>query len=98
MSYQGSSQVTDFASLASALARFGKVGRVATNQKVGSSSPPGRTTFLLDSLTLGPQLTLRFPLCNFVQLRIFQLDSLPDPSPAFTAHFLRNAKFVFSLE
>ncbi len=45
-SCQGSSQVTDFASLASALARFGKVGREATNQKVGSSSPPGRTTSL----------------------------------------------------
>jgi hypothetical protein len=43
MSCQGSSQVTDFASLASALARFGKVGREATNQKVGSSNPPGRT-------------------------------------------------------
>src|ERR1700687_2662245 len=46
MSCQGSSQVTDFASLASALARFGKVGREATNQKVGSSSPPGRTTLI----------------------------------------------------
>jgi hypothetical protein len=45
MSCQGSSQVTDFASLTSALARFGKVGREATNQKVGSSSPPGRTTY-----------------------------------------------------
>jgi hypothetical protein len=45
MGCQGSSQVTDCASLASALARFGKVGREATNQKVGSSSPPGRTTF-----------------------------------------------------
>ncbi len=45
MSCQGSSQVTDFASLASALARFGKVGREATNQKVESSSPSGRTTF-----------------------------------------------------
>ncbi len=44
MSCHGSSQVTDFASLAPALARFGKVGREATNQKVGSSSPPGRTT------------------------------------------------------
>jgi len=47
MSCQGSSQVTDFASLASALARFGKVGREATNQKVGSSSPPGRTAYNL---------------------------------------------------
>src|SRR6266478_7610064 len=43
MSCQGSSQVTDFASLASALARFGKVGREATNQKVESSSPSGRS-------------------------------------------------------
>ena len=45
MNCQGSSQLTDFASLASALARFGKVGREATNQKVESSSPSGRTTF-----------------------------------------------------
>jgi DNA-binding Lrp family transcriptional regulator len=29
-----------------ALARFGKVGREATNQKVESSSPFGRTTYL----------------------------------------------------
>jgi hypothetical protein len=47
MSCQGSSQVTDFASLASALARFGKVGREATNQKVESSSPSGRTIYPL---------------------------------------------------
>ena len=52
MNCQGSSQVTDFASLASALARFGKVGREATNQKVGSSSPPGRTTFHAGTDTL----------------------------------------------
>ena len=43
MGCQGSPQLTDFTSLASALARFGKVDREATNQKVGSSSPPGRT-------------------------------------------------------
>ena len=47
MSGQGSSQVTDSASLAAALARFDKVAREATNQKVESSSPSGRTTFLI---------------------------------------------------
>jgi hypothetical protein len=41
VSCQGLSQLTDFAPLASALARFGRVGREATNQKVGSSNPPG---------------------------------------------------------
>src|SRR6267142_1392208 len=35
---------------ASALARFGKVGREATNQRVESSSPSGRTTFAQGSL------------------------------------------------
>src|SRR5713226_9480599 len=60
MSCQGSSQVTDFASLAFALARFGKVGREATNQKVGSSSPPGRTTSLLSE---------NKPLPSFLSLR-----------------------------
>jgi hypothetical protein len=44
MSCQGPSQLIDSASLASALARFGKVGCEATNQKVESSSPSGRTT------------------------------------------------------
>jgi len=60
MSCQGSSQVTDFASLASALARFGKVGREATNQKVESSSPSGRTT----SKTY-PLFHLRCSHCGF---------------------------------
>jgi hypothetical protein len=40
VSCQGLSQLTDFAPLAPALARFGRVGREATNQKVGSSNPP----------------------------------------------------------
>jgi hypothetical protein len=44
VSCQGLPQLTDFAPLAPALARFGRVGREATNQKVGSSNPPGRTT------------------------------------------------------
>jgi hypothetical protein len=39
MGCQGWSQLTDFTSLASALARFGKVGREATNQKVEDASP-----------------------------------------------------------
>ncbi|SRR5260370_20353572 len=37
-------QLADFARLATPLARFDKVDRTATNQKVGSSNPPGRTT------------------------------------------------------
>jgi hypothetical protein len=45
VSCQGSFQLADLTSLASALARFGKVGREATNQKVESSSPSGRTIF-----------------------------------------------------
>jgi hypothetical protein len=45
VSCQGLSQLTDFAPLAPALARFGRVGREATNQKAGSSNPPGRTIF-----------------------------------------------------
>ena len=65
MSCQGLSQLTDFASLASALARFGKVGREATNQKVGSSSPPGRTTLNLPLLQL-TQLFLDKSLQHFV--------------------------------
>ena len=36
-------QLADFVRLATPLARFGKVDRTATNQKVGSSNPPGRT-------------------------------------------------------
>ena len=57
MSCQGSSQVTDFASLASALARFGKVGREATNQKVESSSPSGRTiSFMVQTGHIGDTL------------------------------------------
>ena len=36
-------QLTDFVRLATPLARFGKVDRTATNQKAGSSNPPGRT-------------------------------------------------------
>jgi hypothetical protein len=39
-------QLAEFARLATPLARFGKVDRAATNQKVGSSNPPGRTIFL----------------------------------------------------
>jgi hypothetical protein len=50
MSCQGSSQVTDFASLASALARFGKVGCEATNQKVESSRPSGLTNLAATEL------------------------------------------------
>jgi hypothetical protein len=37
-------QLAEFARLATPLARFGKADRAATNQKVGSSNPPGRTT------------------------------------------------------
>jgi hypothetical protein len=37
-------QLADFVRLATPLARFGKVDRTATNQKAGSSNPPGRTT------------------------------------------------------
>jgi hypothetical protein len=37
-------QLAEFARLATPLARFGKVDRAATNQKAGSSNPPGRTT------------------------------------------------------
>jgi hypothetical protein len=37
-------QLAESVRLATPLARFGKIGRTATNQKVGSSSPPGRTT------------------------------------------------------
>jgi len=47
VSCHGLSQLTDFAPLAPALARFGRVGCEATNQKVGSSNPPGRTTLHL---------------------------------------------------
>jgi hypothetical protein len=36
-------QLADFVRLATPLARFGKVDRTATNQKAGSSNPPGRT-------------------------------------------------------
>ena len=36
--------------LANPLARFGKVVRTATNQKVGSSSPPRRTIFIISML------------------------------------------------
>jgi hypothetical protein len=36
-------QLAESVRLATPLARFGKVDRAATNQKVGSSSPPGRT-------------------------------------------------------
>jgi hypothetical protein len=39
-------QLADFVRLATPLARFGKVDRTATNQKVGSSNPPGRTISL----------------------------------------------------
>jgi hypothetical protein len=39
-------QLADSFRLAAPLARFGKVGRTATNQKVGSSNPPGRTIYL----------------------------------------------------
>jgi len=40
-------QLAESVRLATPLARFGKIGRTATNQKVGSSSPPGRTTFFI---------------------------------------------------
>jgi hypothetical protein len=87
MSCQGSSQVTDFASLASALARFGKVGREATNQKVGSSSPPGRTT-------LKP--TLCFTYATFTELigTTFCSPSSPlseKPKPTLSHHSRRHA-------
>jgi hypothetical protein len=39
-------QLADSVRLATPLARFGKVDRAATNQKVGSSNPPGRTIYL----------------------------------------------------
>src|SRR5712692_7833641 len=77
MSCQGSSQVTDFASLAFALARFGKVGREATNQKVGSSSPPGRTT-LLDSIPFIQHLIKPHYGCNWVQLPAFHSEFAPE--------------------
>ena len=54
MNCQVLSQLTDLASLAFALARFGKVGREATNQKVGSSSPPARTTSPSSSISYAP--------------------------------------------
>jgi hypothetical protein len=44
-------QLADFVRLATPLARFGKVDRTATNQKVGSSNPPGRSSNI--SLLLG---------------------------------------------
>jgi hypothetical protein len=57
VSCHGLSQLTDFAPLAPALARFGRVGCEATNQKVGSSNPPGRTMFLPMSRAAHQSLT-----------------------------------------
>ena len=42
-------QLADSVRLATPLARFGKVVRTATNQKVGSSNLSGRATFLLEN-------------------------------------------------
>jgi len=78
---QGLSQLTDFASLASALARFGKVGREATNQKVESSS---RSNLPLPQLT---QLFLNQSLQHFVAQVAQQtknLDLLSRTIPAAT--------------
>ena len=44
-------QLADFVRLATPLARFGKVDRTATNQKVGSSNPPGAPLISLESGT-----------------------------------------------
>ena len=53
-------QLADFVRLATPLARFGKVDRTATNQKVGSSNPPGRTILLSSFQSLRSRFQLKF--------------------------------------
>jgi hypothetical protein len=67
VSCQGSSQPTDFAPLAPALARFGRVGREATNQKVGSSNLPGAPFLLAFNYFRKPCNHLS--LCAAVEIR-----------------------------
>src|SRR5260370_25798701 len=78
----------EFARLASPLARFGKVDRTATNQKVGSSNPPGRTTYLSRIKHFQPfpkQLRFRFSV-HSVQQRVFETKAR-STSPLFPHPF-----------